>query len=440
MIFDGKILSEISNDEICLLVKEHQEENQHLEYKLTINYKENEEKFEVLCDIVSLANAGGGYLIVGVRDDGRGKAQRFESVVEPERIIQSVQSLCIDYITERIEGIEFKNYEINSSNIVVIRIPQSLKMPHMVSYQNHTRFLSRYDTGKREMSIGEIRSMFVDSINNRRLSNIEDGVKLLIKELNAIKEERIEKKMKEDPNLPVSSITDGAVFLKWISERNSKEIDLKPYFEISIIPKLLTNNLVNVEDQDIISLIENPPNQREGGWNMEGKFSSMKRVSEGWIRTFSERQKLLFFQNGYMSFYTLLDGSTFYWNQPEDEYKKNPWLYPYAVVEYPLSFLKLYKEIISSISFKGELIITMKYRNINNHILLPFSPGKLGYMTRRSEPYNKEHLVIPQETTKEHYSPDLVTFNLIKYVYNTFGYTEDKIPFYNKELEKFIIE
>lgn len=143
MIFWGKILSEISNDEIKQLVFDHINENQNLEYKLTINYKCIDDKYEVLCDIVSLVNAGGGYLIIGIRDDGNGKALRFESVEEPDRLVRSIKDLCVEHISERIEGIEWEIRDIDDNNIVIYRIPESTRVPHMVTIKNNTHFLTR---------------------------------------------------------------------------------------------------------------------------------------------------------------------------------------------------------------------------------------------------------------------------------------------------------
>lgn len=66
MIFEGKILEQISNDEIISIVNEHLSERQHVEYKVTINHRDDTDRFETLCDISSFANSGGGYLIVGI--------------------------------------------------------------------------------------------------------------------------------------------------------------------------------------------------------------------------------------------------------------------------------------------------------------------------------------------------------------------------------------
>lgn len=99
MIFDGKILSEISDEEIVSLVKEHVKERQHIEYKLTIDHKDENKKLETLCDLASFANSGGGYIVVGIRDDGKGCAQKFETITEPDRMMKSIHSLCQDHIS-----------------------------------------------------------------------------------------------------------------------------------------------------------------------------------------------------------------------------------------------------------------------------------------------------------------------------------------------------
>lgn len=44
MIFDGRPLSDIKNEEVAALVKAHVCERQHLEFKITINLRTDDEK------------------------------------------------------------------------------------------------------------------------------------------------------------------------------------------------------------------------------------------------------------------------------------------------------------------------------------------------------------------------------------------------------------
>lgn len=80
MIFDGRHIDEIQDQELNSLVTSHYSERQSLEFKATYSTKNDDDKIEILRDISSLANGGGGYLIVGIRDDGKGKAQKYESL------------------------------------------------------------------------------------------------------------------------------------------------------------------------------------------------------------------------------------------------------------------------------------------------------------------------------------------------------------------------
>ncbi len=72
MIFDGRPIDQITDDEVRALVSEHVVERRHLEFKLTVDHRDDNDRLEMLLDISSLANGGGGYVFVGIRDNGRG--------------------------------------------------------------------------------------------------------------------------------------------------------------------------------------------------------------------------------------------------------------------------------------------------------------------------------------------------------------------------------
>ncbi len=84
MIFDHRPIEQITEDDLRRLIG--QKEGEHVEFKVSYNLVGsdknaiNVEKYEVLKDVVSLANSGGGYIFIGVRDDGKGTAVRFESI------------------------------------------------------------------------------------------------------------------------------------------------------------------------------------------------------------------------------------------------------------------------------------------------------------------------------------------------------------------------
>lgn len=440
MIFEGRFLSEITDEDIKQLVREHVVENQNLEYKLMLNHKTDEEKYEVLCDITSLANAGGGYLVVGIRDDGKGKAQKFEDVEHVERVAKSIQSLCVEYISERIDGIEWDIREIDGLNILIFRVPESVKAPHMVTYKNNTHFVTRYNDNKREMTIGEIRSYFTDNVFNKRLVYIEEVLRNLLNGQKIETDQKLINMLVED-KISDLNVEDGAVISKASLNKSIKEIGNVPFFRISITPEYTNRNFINVDLPKVTGLFKNPPNQRSAGWNMEGSYTETKRFSEGLLRKGVMEDILILKQNGFMEFRIKID-HTFCWNQPEEEFKKRPRLYPYPVVEYPLSFLQLYKYIIDTLQIEMSYIVSMEYYNIKGFVLYPSHPSSIEFNIHGNyvSPYDKENLFIPPFKVEKEFVPDKITFELVKYLYNTFGYTEDKIPFYNKDSGQFQIE
>ncbi|GAI53706.1 unnamed protein product, partial [marine sediment metagenome] len=129
MIFDGRPIDEIADEELDAIVQEHVKERQHLEFKITVNYHDDDEKLELLHDIASLANGGGGYLIVGIRDDGQGRAAKFEpsSLGDIRNIARSIASLCQDHIRERIDGLEIRERNVKGNPLVIVRVPISAR-------------------------------------------------------------------------------------------------------------------------------------------------------------------------------------------------------------------------------------------------------------------------------------------------------------------------
>jgi predicted HTH transcriptional regulator len=106
MIFYGRPINEITDLEISGLVDDHVAELQSLEFKLTFNHRNDEARLEMLVDVASLANSGGGHLIIGIRDDGRGCAQRFEDPGDTGPMARSIRDLCRQYIVDRVDGLE----------------------------------------------------------------------------------------------------------------------------------------------------------------------------------------------------------------------------------------------------------------------------------------------------------------------------------------------
>ena len=174
MIFNGRSLHEINNIDFEILVQNKIPEGPNLEYKETAYGGSADNIREMLRDIVAIANADGGYLILGIREDAFGRAESIVPMKGAPDKVQPIRQVCLDGISERIEGLEVKAFEFSpGEGLIVIRIPKSDHRPHMVIKEHRTDFFRRYETYKREMTIDEIRSLILTNPTNSRLVELE---------------------------------------------------------------------------------------------------------------------------------------------------------------------------------------------------------------------------------------------------------------------------
>ena len=175
MILGDRSLHELSLEDFRALIENRIPEGPHLDYKQTAYSGRPSDIREMLRDVISLANANGGYLVLGISEDGFNRPASFCPIDNYIRVSQGIRQACLDGIQERLDGLEVAGYEGLSPNkgIIVIHVPSSDKTPHMVSMNYHSDFYRRYDTDKRVMTIGEIRDSFIGSPFFRRLAEIQ---------------------------------------------------------------------------------------------------------------------------------------------------------------------------------------------------------------------------------------------------------------------------
>ena len=443
VIFDGRPIGEIKDEEFHALIQEGISERQHLEFKETYETRVPEDKLEVLRDIASLANGGGGYLIIGMQDDGTGRpvGYRPHSKENLERMKKSIQQLCLDHIAERIPRLEFRIREPNNNPVLIICVPDSIQVPHMVKFDRRTDFYTRYDEGKREMSIAEIRRAFqedrmqlsLDSISHK----IDDALRCLpskeAAEVISVSGEPAE--VKASPFFP-SSFSDGYKLVQAVYDRMIAEIDGKPYLWIAVTPVLLNRDSLDVDSTEIRGLITTPPGSRRGGWNMEFTVG-INNIPDGIERGPEDYEYLLLYKNAHMEFRTPLN-EHFCWRQKPEEFSERPELYPYPVVEYPVTFLRLYQAVLQSSRIQGEFIVNLRYINLKRYRLRPYGPKQKGYMfADEVNPFPYEHLLLPPLKIDHSFNPDKTAYKLLEQVYSAFGLSAKTIPFWTEDYFNF---
>lgn len=163
----------IEKSDIDSLIVNQVSESKTIDYKEELPGNTDNDKKEFLADISSFSNASGGDIIYGIQEkrDGKGQPTGLPELskglngINTDAEIRRLESIIRDGIAPRIMGIQITAVEgFTNGPIIVIRIPRSFASPHMVTFKKHSRFYSRYSTGKQPLDVDEIRSAFALSV------------------------------------------------------------------------------------------------------------------------------------------------------------------------------------------------------------------------------------------------------------------------------------
>jgi predicted HTH transcriptional regulator len=165
MILESKPLSELTGDDIKALLDDQVPEGKRLDYKRDLPGPKDGDRKEFLFDVSSFANASGGHLVYGI-DESTGIPSQIVGLAVPNADAESLrlQSMILDGIDPRISGLELRFIRIATGrSVLVISIPKSWALPHMVTSQGTNKFYSRSAGGKHLVDVGELRAMFLAS-------------------------------------------------------------------------------------------------------------------------------------------------------------------------------------------------------------------------------------------------------------------------------------
>ena len=118
MIFDNRQISDIKHQDLINLIGD-QEENLWIDFKERHyeGYKTDGEKYkrEICKDVTAMANAEGGYILIGVDEENK-IAQRFVNIHDIERKAESIYNTCHQHIVPRIAKLEVKPRKLRLSD------------------------------------------------------------------------------------------------------------------------------------------------------------------------------------------------------------------------------------------------------------------------------------------------------------------------------------
>lgn len=181
-----KALEQIAKADLEALVRERVPESRTLEYKSKLPGGSDADKREFLADVSALANTLGGDIVYGVEEqDGAASAVVGVSVPNFDAERLRLEQVLLSGIEPRVDGIKIEKVDgFPQGPAVLIRVPQSWRSPHLVSFQKAGRFYGRTSGGKFQMEHEQIRDAFLNAelwperfrrFRSERLAKIKGG-------------------------------------------------------------------------------------------------------------------------------------------------------------------------------------------------------------------------------------------------------------------------
>ena len=177
MIFEHRPISEITDEDWINLLG-NQEENLWIDFKQMQYHRDKtnpeERRHEVCKDVTAMANAEGGYIVIGIQETGK-IAQRFFNISDAEREAKSIYDICHQYIVPRIARLEVTPHNLRwqnqEYNLIIIHIPFSEIRPHGFNSNGTLNFVKRYADVTKEFQIEEF---IPELITRHHLPSMDD--------------------------------------------------------------------------------------------------------------------------------------------------------------------------------------------------------------------------------------------------------------------------
>jgi len=436
MIFDGKPTDEIDVEELRQLLTDHVAEDRYLDYKQAAYPQNDHGTGELTKDVTAFLNADGGYLIIGVREDGQRRAEALVSIEDAEGSRRSIIDRCLARIDPRPVILDIRSIDVDGSTILVIRVPESDRKPHCaLPDAEHHYFWRRYEDGNKLMTPAEIRECLEGDRVGRELANLR--LELL--------ESRHEQTVAREAEMEINEgnlfqLQTEAPFLQHMEQQFRAATADHPYYRLWATP--IPVNQLNLRDRrgQLLPLLQNPPKLRASGWDVT-PVGSFRQTAIGLICDRTDFRHLRLIWNGHVESWTRADDEAFHWDQALAG--PPPWrfLYPYAIIEPVVSLVLLAKEMSRVAEYTGEIHFGLGLYNIQGQYLPPCAPDSIRYVTARmdvAQPYGPgffadQNLIVPPITAPAEELPGTVAWQLVSQVYYRFGHADDQIPLFDAD-------
>ncbi|HEX3036671.1 MAG TPA: ATP-binding protein [Thermodesulfobacteriota bacterium] len=391
----NKSFESIGESDIRDLVSRVIAENQNLEYKLEFGSSDDDKK-EMARDISSIANAYGGYLIVGIREDREtGTPLAITGVENAENERDRIISSCLSNIDPRIPGLKIRTVLIQDCNrVILIFIPRSTRSPHMVKFSgSRVEFWRRHDRQKNPMSVEEIREAFLRTENIRK--DIEEFI-------NERKKEVIEETLRYDGNNDKVCVVGAA-------------------------PLMVKTEIIDIYDRDLRTMLRDLPERIGDICHLDFGLNNSPKPTLYGLLIEDDFKKLEFYRNGYLELridmgyldHLLHDETIIVDRNLTESFSILKGSY---LIEYIVSFYRLLKKLVEHYGLYETFVGFLSLYNVHGVSLIRDEARHIANPSRDLRTWYKTHLEIPPMQILSFENPDKVAKDFLDRIWNALGY------------------
>jgi Putative DNA-binding domain len=156
-----KALSAITEEDLQALITNGIAEGRSIDYKRDLPGNSDGEKKELLADVSSFANTGGGDLVFGMEEAGGLPTQiTGTGAADLDLEVRRLDSIIAAGLSPRIRHTIKAVTTVAGPSVLIIRVERSWAGPHRVIFQNHDKFWGRNSAGKYSLDVNELRAAF----------------------------------------------------------------------------------------------------------------------------------------------------------------------------------------------------------------------------------------------------------------------------------------
>lgn len=169
----GKLVLDLTADDLTALVDAKVPESRVLEYKAQLPGAKDEDKREFLADVSAMANTAGGVILYGVeteravdgKDTGIPASVPGVDAVNLDAEILRLQNMLRDGVHPALTRVAFARIALADSTRVTVAlgVSRALVLPHMIAFQRSGRVFRRSDVDKYQVDVHELRRMVLES-------------------------------------------------------------------------------------------------------------------------------------------------------------------------------------------------------------------------------------------------------------------------------------